>query len=369
MYDAIIIGAGISGSVSAMILAENGFNVLLLDRATPPREKVCSGVQLKYMDKLIGRRVPDDVLCSNRLSKIRVITPSGKYIQGKMALLNYWRRDFDYWLNGLAIDAGAETNWNTVVSGIKTQRDCVVVNLDSIEVKARYVIGADGLSPSSFMRRWLIPENFSKKVTGASLNYYYKGESLVPVDTLNIYYRRELSDLMYSWIYYKDNLLVIGTSSTEKLNHYARVFLETVRKEFNLKGEKIGQDGYSTHCKGGIILGKDRILLVGDAAGLLDLYRGVGMDTAALSGRICAQSICKALEKGEDGMKLYKLGLNRLTQMIEKNIKRQEERYASDKALEQSFSRSNIFKGMVKITWANLWNKLCKPEEIILLPP
>jgi flavin-dependent dehydrogenase len=369
MYDAIIIGAGISGSVSAMILADNGFNVLLLDRSIPPREKVCSGVQLKYMEKLIGKRIPDEVLCSNRLRKIRVTTPSGKYIQGKMELLNYWRRDFDYWLNGLAIEAGAETRWGSMVSDIQNQKDFVIVNLDSSEVKARYVIGADGLSPVSFTRRWLKPENFSNIVTGASLNYYFTGDSLVPPDTLIIYYRRELSDLMYSWLYYKDNLLVVGTSSTENLNNYARAFIETIRKEFKLKGEKIRQDGYSTHCKGGILLGKDRVLLVGDSAGLLDLYRGVGMDNAALSGRICAQSICKSLETGEDAMKLYSRSLSRLIRMIEKNTKRQAERYESDRDLEVSFSRSNIFKGILKITWANLWNRFCKPEEIILLPP
>jgi flavin-dependent dehydrogenase len=369
MYDVIIIGAGISGSVSAKILADGGYRVLLVDRLTPPRNKVCSGVQLKYMEKIIGEKIPDDVLCNNKLRKIRVTIPSGKVLQGKMDLLNFWREDFDFWLNGLAINAGAETQWDCVVSSIKQQKESVVVKLGKDDFEARYVIGADGLSPTSFSRRWLKPELFSNKVTGSSLNYYFKGKSLVPSDTLHIFYRRDLSDLMYSWLYYKDDLLVVGTSSLEKLKHHADVFLKKVRKEFNLQGEKVRQDGYVTQSKGGIVLGKERVLLVGDAAGFLDLYRGVGMDSAALSGRICAKSLCKALETGVDGLKIYGRESSRLVNDTIKNMKKQEQRYASDKALDESFSTIYISKGILLIAWAKLWNKFCRPEELVLLPP
>lgn len=40
-YDAIIVGAGPAGSLSALLLARAGFRVLLLDRAFFPRHKVC----------------------------------------------------------------------------------------------------------------------------------------------------------------------------------------------------------------------------------------------------------------------------------------------------------------------------------------
>jgi len=39
-------------------------------------------------------------------------------------------------------------------------------------------------------------------------------------------------------------------------------------------------------------------LLVGDAAGLVDLYRGVGRDNAALSGRLAVKALINAEEKG-----------------------------------------------------------------------
>ena len=369
MYDVVVIGAGISGSVCAKILAENGKNVLLVDKAVPPRDKVCSGVQLRYMEKLIGEKIPGEVLCSNTLKKVHLTTPSGKILQGGMPLLNYWRRDFDHWLNTLASKAGAETRWGAPVTDLVPRSDSVSISIGSDIVEAKYVVGADGLSPYSFTRRRLIPENFSEKVTGASMNYYIKGETSVRRDTLYLYYRRELSDLMYNWLYFKDDVLVIGASSTENLGEFAEAFLETVKSGFDLKGVEAGRDGYSTHCMGGVILGRDRVLLVGDAAGLIDLYRGVGMDTAALSARLCASALIDTLSGKGKALINYHNRASRLVGMLERHTKLQEERYASDNALEDSFSFMNILKGSLVIAGANIWNRFCRPEELRLLPP
>ena len=369
MYDAVIIGAGISGSVCAKILAESGYHVLLVDKETPPRDKVCSGVQLRYMEKIIGEKIPKEVLCSNTLKRVHLTTPSGKSLEGRMPLLNYWRSNFDHWLNTLAVNAGSETRWGAEVSNFEYTDNSIHVPIKSESIETRYLIGADGLSPASFTRRWLMPDFFSDKVTGASLNVYYRGSSSVKPDTLYLYYRRGLSDLMYSWLYYKDDLLTIGTSSTENLVQYAESFIETVKTQFDLKGTEVKREGFSTHSLGGVCLGRGRALLVGDAAGLIDLYRGVGMDTAALSGRLCALSIIDALENKGSALENYRHRSKKLVSMIERNTRRQEARYSSDKALEDSFSLVNIIKGTSVIIGAHIWNRFCKPEDIKLLPP
>lgn len=365
----MVISAGISGSVSAKILAENGCKVLLVDRATPPRDKACSGVQLRYMEKLIGEKIPGDVLCSNTLDRIRLTTPSGRHVEGRIHLMNFWRRDFDHWLNHLAADAGSDTLWGAEVSDLIVRGDSVSVTINAESIDAKYIVGADGLSPSSFTRRQLMPDTLSDKVTGASINLFYEGSSSVRPDTLYLYYRRSLSDLMYSWLYYKDDMLVIGTSSTERLGHYAEAFLETVETRFDIKGREAGREGYSTHCKGGVFLGRDRVLLAGDAAGLLDLYRGVGMDSAALSGRLTALSIIEALKGKGAALANYTHRSRRLVSMIKDNARKQEARYASDKAIEDAFSLGNIVKGQLAIAWAGIWNRFCEPEDMKLLPP
>ncbi len=40
-YDVIVVGAGVAGSMTAALLAQQGFDVLLVERATFPREKIC----------------------------------------------------------------------------------------------------------------------------------------------------------------------------------------------------------------------------------------------------------------------------------------------------------------------------------------
>jgi len=369
MYDAVVIGAGISGSVTSKILAEKNYNVLLVDRETPPRDKACSGVQLGYMEKLIGAKIPEKVLCSNKLNRIHLTTPSGRSIEGRVSLLNYWRRDFDLWLNQLAIDAGVETRWGAELTGIKQDSSGVIATIDGEEIQTQYIIGADGLSPTAFTRRHIFPDNYSKQVTGASLNYYYHGESTTKPDTLYLYYRKNISDLMYSWLYHKDDTIVVGTSSTQNLNQYAQEFLETVKNQFNLDGEEISREGFSTHFKGGVKLGNKNVLLVGDAAGLLDLYRGVGMDSAALSGRICALSIINALENRKNALKVYSYKMRKLVKMIETNAIKQEKRFKSDKAIEKTLAPTNITIAQTQILLTQIWNRFCKPEKMRLLPP
>ena len=43
-FDAIVIGAGPAGSTAAYLLASKGFKVLILDKSTFPRDKLCGGL-------------------------------------------------------------------------------------------------------------------------------------------------------------------------------------------------------------------------------------------------------------------------------------------------------------------------------------
>ncbi len=68
-------------------------------------------------------------------------------------------------------------------------------------------------------------------------------------------------------------------------------------------------------------------------------------------------------------MRNYKRRSKKLISMINKNAKKQTARYTSDKALEDSLSNWNVIKGNVVMALYKIWNSLCKPEEIKLLPP
>ncbi len=84
-----------------------------------------------------------------------------------MKMLNFWRSTFDDWLNSLAEDAGADFRDNTSLIDFvedKSEGKIIVKILAEgkpKEVKARYLIGADGML--SRVRRRLRPQDFNGK--------------------------------------------------------------------------------------------------------------------------------------------------------------------------------------------------------------
>lgn len=93
------------------------------------------------------------------------------------------------------------------------------------------------------------------------------------------------------------------------------------------------------------------------------------MDTAALSGRISAQAVKRAVVEGGVALKHYRHLAHSLVKLIEENALKQRLRYDSDDALERSLSRLNVFKGQIYIVYAGFMNRFLSPERIILLPP
>ncbi|HEY6784287.1 MAG TPA: FAD-dependent oxidoreductase, partial [Gemmatimonadales bacterium] len=81
-WDAVVVGAGPAGSVTAMLLARRGARVLLLDRARFPRDKPCS----EYLTPETTRgleRLGDGILgdveakAPARLTGMKLVTPDG----------------------------------------------------------------------------------------------------------------------------------------------------------------------------------------------------------------------------------------------------------------------------------------------------
>jgi flavin-dependent dehydrogenase len=370
-YDVVVVGGGVAGSVAARFAAKCGFKTLLVEKFKTPRNKPCSGIQFQYFEKLIGEKIPREKLCRNELFKVEMVTPKGKVLKGRMKMLNFWRSIFDSWLNSLAADAGADFHDNTSLIDFVEGKDKIIVKLATenmrSEVKARYLIGADGML--SKIRRKMRPQDFDKKFSGATINYYFVGDAKLDPNTLYMFYNREFCPLMFAWVYLKDDKWVVGTGANEKPLEYADRFFNYVKEKYELRGEIVKKEGFSSTLKSTVYLGEGRILMVGDAAGLVDLYRGVGMDNAALSGRLTVKAITKAEEKGLEAAKAYENLMKKVVKKIEANVKKQTKRLSSNNELEKSLSPLNMLKGGLHMLIANEINKILPPEKLIFIPP
>ena len=365
-YDVLVCGGGIAGSVAAKFSAAHGLRTLLIEKKKTPRNKACSGIQLTYFEKLIGEPIPREALCQNDLYRVELVGPTGKTVKAAMKMFNFWRSTFDKWLNERAADAGAEFCDGTALKTFEENKDWITVNLTkNRKVRTRYLIAADGFR--SVIRKTLRPQDVGKPA-GGTINYYITGDSTIDPHTLYMFYRREFSPLMFSWVYMKDDKYVIGTGADTNLMEYGEKFLTYIREKYSVQGEIVKREGFSSSVLDGIYLGKENILVTGDAAGLVDLYRGLGMDNAALSGRFAAKAVIQAEERGCLPIDGYCTFMKRITSKMEKNAQKQKARYTSNRNLEKSFSSFSLVKGGLAMLIAAQINKILPPERVITLP-
>jgi len=375
-YEVVIIGGSIAGSVAGRYLADAGISTLIIEAARTPREKPCSGIQFKYFEKLLGTKIPKERLCQNELRKLYIEYPNGKAYNVPFKMLNFTRDVFDSWLNELAIESGAELRDEVRFTDINKGNGGYIITLrlkhqDVEQVSTKYLIAADGLSSS--IRRKIRPEDFSQKPLAPTMNYYLKTEGDGDLDphTLYQFWNLDFNNLMFAWTYKKNDLWVVGTSHTDNLIHRCDNLLNYVKDKFKLKGEIVKREGYASNFKleapNHVFLGFDNLMFVGDAAGLVDMYRGLGMDAAALSGRLVAKAIIKGDGSTKPPLKLYENMMQKIIKKINKNSEKQLLTYNTNDELLYALKKSFIKMGLGTF-FGNLVNKFRKPTKIKLLP-
>src|SRR5256886_6330759 len=164
MHDVAIIGAGPAGSTTAAVLAERGFDVVVLERARFPRPKPCaeylSPEATRILDRL-GLPARIDRYGPARLVGMRIVGPSGASFVGRFAASHGFRAYRDHGLalpreilDALIADAararGAEVREGVRAEAIAVRHDGVEITLRSegrpATIRARMLIGADGLN-------------------------------------------------------------------------------------------------------------------------------------------------------------------------------------------------------------------------------
>ena len=369
-YGLVAVGGGIAGSIAARLAAERGLKTLLIEKAKTPRDKPCSGIQFAYFEKLVGKPIPKEKLCANPIYNMYITTPDDRTFKGRMRVLNFWRSTFDRWLNDLAVEAGATFQDRTRLIDFEQASDGIQLQLqtgpDAREVFTRYLIAADGMS--SRIRKKLQPADYLHKAPGGAMNYYCTGEGALDPNGLYMVNIIEYAPIMFAWIYKKDDLWVIGTGAESDLKGYADRFYAYVCDKYDFQGSIVRREGFASPLKGGVYLGAGNILLCGDAAGLLDAYRGVAMDNAALSARFAVQAILEADKVGREATSYYAQKMRRLKRQVEVNEQKRKVKFASNETLAASMAPFPMLKAGVKMLAANFANRFLPPDKVITLP-
>jgi len=160
--DTLVVGAGPAGTAAATTLARAGLDVLVVDRATFPRDKICgdglTSLSLAMLEQL-GLE-PASVARWRWAEDCWVRSPSGRTVRfplprgpGRFAAIAP-RVDLDAALVDLARKEGAEVLEGHRVTGARERNGRVEVQVEQLgAVSARWAIAADGMwSP---MRKFL----------------------------------------------------------------------------------------------------------------------------------------------------------------------------------------------------------------------
>ena len=107
--------------------------------------------------------------------------------------------------------------------------------------------------------------------------------------------------------------------------------------------------------------------MVGDAAGLIDLTRGVGMDAAALSGRLAAKAIGLSEQSGKPVIDVYSRLMKNLVAQTRKNQKRGILSFDTNEELHAYLDKGMLKMGLNMLV-RGLFNRLRSGERQVMLP-
>lgn len=291
-YDVIVVGAGPAGATAAFHLGAAGRRVLVLEKERLPRHKPCGG----GVPASVLRRFPVDFspVVERVVQRVRFRFADGREVAAHLpegAVVTVRRDRFDHYL---ASQARAEIWDGAPVADIRQDRVGVEAVLASGEaVRGRYLILADGAN-SRLARRVGLRQ---KRRTGITI------EAEVPADddlltafdnaTLFLF---GLPVWGYAWVFPKSDRLSVGVGAflgrSENLNLRKLLEQEMARlgiplAQAQLYGHPI--PAYLRHEP----LHAGRVLLAGDAAGLVDPLLGEGIRHAVRSGERAAEAVLR----------------------------------------------------------------------------
>jgi menaquinone-9 beta-reductase len=152
--DVVVVGGGPAGAAAAITLARAGRDVLLVDKATFPRDKCCGdGLTTGALRRLehLGLH-PEQVASWQPVDDVLVRSPSGRTVRfplprddGTYAVVAR-RYELDAALLDVARAAGVKVHDGHAATASTLGDDRITVDVEGIgPVAARYAIGADGM--------------------------------------------------------------------------------------------------------------------------------------------------------------------------------------------------------------------------------
>lgn len=311
-HDVIIVGAGPAGSATAFFLAQQGIDVLLLDKASFPRDKTCGDCISPRGQVMLQQMGLSETLArhAHRVPMLQLHSPNGERIctplvggaQVPSGTLVIPRMLFDDILRTHAIAAGATFRVGRVSGLLGAPGHIHGVQVGDETIRSALVVLATGASTTLPRMAGMLPS--PPRMSIAARRYYEDIPRLSP--HLEIVFH-EVPLPGYGWIFptgparanvgywYSGKWPVSARAGLAYLSHHhphMGALLDAATPFGPLKSYPIRTDFLHSvkMCAG--------VLAVGEAIGLVNPLTGEGIDYALESGKLAARTIATAFATG-----------------------------------------------------------------------
>ena len=302
-YDVVVVGAGPAGSAAARRAGALGLSVAVLDKAVFPRSKLCgallSGRGHKAMKAVFGLEPDREHFLYSREVAFKWDGETLAEFRAPYDLTYTYRIDLDHRLLKEAIAAGAEDYQGVRVVEFDDAAGRVVLDTGAV-LEYGVLIGADGAA--SPVARHLFGRAFDPDKIGFAFEAEVP-DSCAEDALMSIDFR--IVDWGYGWNFPKKDTRTIGLGSIKSLDQDLKAQMARYMElegagdaDVKVKGAHIPLGDYAR------VPGRANVLLVGDAAGMVDAITGEGLAYAMESGAEAAEAAAAALALGKPSQAL-----------------------------------------------------------------
>ena len=307
--DILVVGGGPAGLVAARAAAERGCEVLLVERdpAIGLPVRCGEGVGSKGLEEFLDPCNGEASWVSRRITRVEFRSPNGSVVRVGHGDIGYVldRSQFEPALAEQAVGAGATIRVGAEVSGLSRDGAAWVARVNGDErVRARIVIGADGVE--SMVGRWAGIDTRVRAKDMESCAQVLLDDVDVDPDAIVLHFGNEIAPGGYAWIFPKGprsanvGLGVVALRARRPAMGYLDDYVSTTFARGTLKNKTVGGVIVQTTVRRTVA---DGIMLVGDAAHMINPLSGAGIVNGMKAGRMAAETAAEAIAEGDTSEK------------------------------------------------------------------
>ena len=296
-FDLVVVGGGFAGLVCARIAALRGMKVAVVERKSEPGAAM-------HTTGILVKEAADELDVPRHLTRkvrgIRLYAPSLRSVDLDSPGYYFLATDtpaFMRWLTAETEAAGARLFFGHAFEGARREPDRIV--LGKPDISGRFLVGADGAR--SRVAEWFALGRNRHLLVG--LEAEYQGVGSVDPDRLHCFVDSDIAPGYIGWAVPGVGVTQIGLACRRADKPNLTRLIDKLSAVFDFDGARIIARRGGPIPVGGLVepFAGDRVLLIGDAAGLVSPLTAGGIHPAFRFGRRAAQAISDHLfDNGAD---------------------------------------------------------------------